>query len=176
MVANFLWYSGTSGFNGLTATSVTIISTEAFGLGSSLTAISAVTGTSSSPGIFTSSMFGQAPLGEVFMNFGSSLTALTAGSNISGWFMVSPDNGTTFESTTYQNSSAVGLARPPDWTIPIASTAAIGSSAICKGSAIVRIPALPFKVMIQNNTQQTIASSSGPGYPTIKLAPFALQY
>jgi hypothetical protein len=165
---NVLWYAGATPYNGLlTAAVTTLISTELVSLASSATATSTVTGAS---GIFTSSYTGQAQLGEVFLLMGSSIaTALSAGANISGWFLTSP-NGTTFEATI----SATPQPRPPDFIIPMPTTT-INAGLTYKAAGLVNLPALNYKVFVQNNTGQALGSSA-TALPTITVAPIAQQY
>ena len=87
---------------------------------------------------------------------------------MSGWFLTSPDGGTTFEQTT------VVPPRAPDFIIPLPATT-ITASVVYKTSAPVLIPALTFKALIQNNTGQTLGTG-GTTAPAIKLATYALQY
>lgn len=163
MATNFLYYSGTSGNTGLLTTAVTLVSTEMVSLGSSAVAVGATT--------FTSSYTGQGILCDVFLQFGSSVAAPTPGANFAIWFMTSPDGGTTFESTQGFNP---GPPRSPDALIPI-STIAIPSSTVFRSLGMVRAPALEFKVAVQNNLGVTFSSSTAAN-PTLKLAPYAVQY
>jgi len=163
MATNFLEATGGSTAGYFSAT-VTLMSTELVSLGSSLTAISASTFTSSGN-------FGQAIWGDVWVQFGGSFTG-SAGSNIAGWFLRSPDGGTTFET---QLSSAAPMPRPPDFLIPI-STKAYASTNICYGSGLVKMPWAPFKVYIQNAGSSNTLPSSATAYTTINLGPVAVQY
>lgn len=163
MATNFLYFAGTASQNGLLATSTTLISTEMVSLGTSAVALGATT--------FTSSYTGQGILCDLFLQFGSSVSAPTPGANFAVWFMTSPDGGTTFESTQGFNP---GPARSPDALIPI-STIAINSSTVFRSLGMVRAPALQFKVAVQNNLGTTFSSSTAAN-PTLKLAPYAVQY
>lgn len=164
MATNFLWYAGSTPPNGLlTAASVTAISSEMVSLGSSAVAVGATT--------ITSTYTGQGIWAEIFLTLGTSIAAPIAGGNICGWFLTSPDGGTTFESSVNFNP---GPPRPPDFLVP-SSTLAQGSSSVLKAVGPLMIPALPFKVAVQNNLQVTF-STSNAGYPTLKIAPIAMQY
>lgn len=161
MPTNFLWNSGTSN-NGLLATAFNLLSTELNTLTNTSIAVSSVGGTS---GVFNQSNTAQAMLGELFLTLGAIGSALSAGACIAGWFVESYDGGTTFE------QSSVAETRPPDFIVPLPATT-IGAASIFKAAGLVRLPALPFKVMLQNNTGQSFAASAN----TLKLAPIAAQY
>lgn len=164
MATNFLYYAGTSGNTGLlVATPVTLVSTEMVSLGTSAVAIGATT--------FTSSYTGQGILADLFLTFSTSISAPTPGANFAVWFLTSPDGGTTFESSVTFNPVP---NRSPDALIPI-STIAINSSSVFRSQGIVRVPALEFKVAIQNNLGTTFSSTTVAN-PTLKLAPYAIQY
>jgi hypothetical protein len=164
MPTNFLWYSGTASNNGLLITSYNLMTTEMNSLTSGSTAVSSVNGTS---GVFNNSTASQGMIGEVFLTLGAIASAVAAGGNIAGWFLVSPDNGTTYENTV----SSAALARPPDLIIPVPATT-ITAGWVYKGAGPVMIPALPYKVWMQNNLGQTMAASGN----IIKLSPYAMQY
>ena len=163
MPTNFLYYSGQTPYQGLLAPVVTLASTEMVSLGSSAVVVGATT--------FTSSYTGQGIWGEIFLPFGTSVGAPPAGSNFCGWFLTSPDGGSTFESTSQFNP---GPARAPDFLIPL-STLAVAASAVFKTAGLVQVPALEFKVAVQNNIGQTFSTSNAAN-PTLKLAPIAMQY
>jgi hypothetical protein len=162
MATNFLEATGGS-TTGYFSAVTTVMSSEIVSLGSSLTATSA--------SIFTSSAsFGQAIWADVLVHWGGTI-APTAGGFISGWFLRSPDGGTTFETVP---SSAVGLARPADFIIPL-STISYASSNVAYGSGIVKMPWSPFKVQLQNSAGATFPSSAS-AYTLIQLGPVAVQY
>lgn len=171
MATNFLYYPGTTTApnTGLVASVQTLLSSDMVGVASSGTVISAFNGNS---GVFTSSNTGQAVWGAVFLTWGTSAsTGPAAGGNIAGWFLLSPDGGTTFESSVH--TASLPNRRPPDFIV-YHSTESINSSDTYVAPAI-RLPALAFKVMVQNNLGIT-SPSSATGYPALKLAPFAVQY
>lgn len=166
MTTNFLWAQGT---NGLIASEFTLLgnTSELASLASGSLIVSSVSGTS---GVFNNTNTGQAEFGEVFLVLGSIGSSLSAGANITGWFLQSPDGGTTFESTTLQP------ARVPDFQIDLASaTVASGQAFRANGNGpggAVELPALPFKVLVLNNTGQGLNASGN----SLKCAPFAEQY
>lgn len=161
MATSFLYNSGTSN-NGLLASALTLESTELNGVTNASIAVSSVGGAS---GVFKQSDTAQAIWGELFLTLGAIAVALSAGANIAGWWVQSFDGGTTFE------QSAVAELRPPDFIIPLPATT-IGAASIYKAAGLVKLPALPFKVMLQNNTGQTLAATAN----TLKVAPIAVQY
>jgi hypothetical protein len=163
MATNFLWYSGSSN-NGLLTSAVTLMTTELNSIANAGTAVSSVGGSS---GTFTNANIGQGMIADLFLTLGAVGTALSAGANLSGWFLTSPDGGTTFENTV----SGAAQARAPDFIIPLPATT-ITAGWVYKSAGPVMVPALEFKVFVQNNSGQTWASSGN----TIKLAPYAMQY
>ena len=163
MATNFLWNAGTSN-SGLLVSSVTLMTTELNSLVNAGTAVSSVAGTS---GKLTNSNTGQGMIGEVYLTLGAIGTAVSSGGNVAGWFLVSPDSGTTYENTV----SGSALPRPPDFIIPVPATT-ITAGWVYKAAGPIMIPALQFKIFVQNNLGQTLASSAN----TIKIAPYAMSY
>jgi hypothetical protein len=84
------------------------------------------------------------------LNAGTSIASCSVGGNISVWFLTQ-QNATTFES-----ASAVP-ARAPDAVIPLASTTL---NATYKAQGLVQLPALNFKVLVQNNCGTTLGTSN----------------
>lgn len=162
MATNFLEATGGS-TAGYFSTVTTLVSSELVSLGSSLTATSA--------SVFTSSgSFGQAIYGEVYVKWGGAITP-TVGAFLSGWFLRSADGGTVFETAP---SSALGMARSPDFIVPL-STLAYASSNVCYATGLVKMPWSPVKVFVQNSAGATLPSSAS-AYTVIGLAPVAVQY
>ncbi|MFZ0559859.1 MAG: hypothetical protein WAN31_05900 [Methylovirgula sp.] len=160
MPTDFLEAAGTNGF---IATPFNLLSTELNSLGSTDTAVSSVGGTS---GVFSQSNYANAIWAAIYFYSGGSFTP-TGSPYIAGWFLFSPDGGSTFEAT----ASNTALARPPDFIIPLlASAYASGNQA--QASGIVRVPWWSNKVFIQNNAGVALPSSGN----LIKAAPVAVQY
>ena len=156
MATNFLYGAGTSN-NGLLTSVLTLLTTELNSLASAALIISSVVGTS---GLFTNSNTGQGIYADLFFNLGA-VTAMTAGGNLAVWFLTSPD-GSTFESTT------VVPPRAPDAIVPLDATT--GSKVYAAKRVI--LPALNFKVLVQNNSGQAFTASAN----TLKAAIYSVQY
>jgi hypothetical protein len=169
MATNFLRYAGTSN-NGLLTSLLTLMTTELESVANAGTAISSVGGTS---GLFTNSNTGQAIWGELFFGVGNPAFTAVAGGNLTGWWLTSPDGGTTFEYET-TGGSGIPPGRAPDWIIPGPGAVAVPTGSVLK-SGVVRVPALAFKVYIQNNMGATLGAGSTT-VPFLKLAPCADQY
>ncbi len=165
MTANFIWFPGTSN-NGLLTTVLTLMTTEIESLGSGSSVVSSVGGAS---GVFSNTNTGQAIWADLFLDLGNPGVAsnTSAGANLAGWFFTSPD-GTTFETVTPP-------PRPVDFIIPLPSGTTIAANVVFKSQGVVRMPALPFKVLIQNNCGQAFGNG-GTVVPYLKMAPFAVQY
>lgn len=163
MATDFLWAAGTSN-SGLLTTAVSLQTTELNSIVNGGTALSSVGGTS---GVFNNSNMAQGMIADIFLTLGAIASAVVAGGNVAGWFLTSLDGGTTFENTV----SAAAMTRPPDFIIPVPATA-ITAGWVYKAAGPIMVPALQFKVFIQNNLGQTLASSGN----TIKIAPYAMQY
>lgn len=162
MATNFLEATGGSTAGYFSAV-VTLISSEATSLGSSLVVTGATTFTSSGN-------FGQAIWGEVSMKIGTTFTPGT-GAFIAGWFLRSPDGGTTFE--TVLGTSVNPAPRSPEFVIPISSAVVAGQ--IMYATGLVKMPWSPVKVLIQNSAGATLGAST-TNYTTISLGPVAVQY
>ena len=160
---NYLWYSGaTANTGGLIAnTTVNLMTTELNAITNVGVIVSSVTGTS---GLLTNGLTGQGVWCEIFYKNGTQPATAAAGGSITGWFLQTPDAGTTVESKT------LAAARPPDFLIPITATAA--TAQVYKAAGPVRLPALQFYVLIQNNIGVTMSTSAN----SIIAAPIAVQY
>lgn len=162
MAIDFLWAQGT---NGLITPLLSLITTEANSLANGNTCSSTVGGTS---GVFSQANTAQGIWGELFLTLGTIGSALSANSpNVSGWFLTSPDGGTTIE-TPATNTS---LPRPPDFIIPLPSTT-ITAGWVFKATELIQAPALSFKVYMQNNTGQNFSATGN----SLKIAVVASQY
>jgi hypothetical protein len=93
---------------------------------------------------------------------------LVPGANLCGWFLTTPDAGTTYESTTLVPPRAADfvIAMPPSTNLAALSFFAARN---------IILPALQFKILVQNNTGQTL-SAGGTTAPYLKIAPYAVQY
>jgi hypothetical protein len=151
-----LVFAGTSNSGNLVS-AFNLQSTELNALANTAVIVSSVGGTS---GKYTNSNTGQARQGEIFLTLGAIGLALSAGACISGWFLQTPDSGTTYESTT------VVPPRSADFIVPLPATT-IGAASVYKALGPVQLPALQFKVLVQNNTGQALAATLN----TILLAP-----
>jgi hypothetical protein len=166
MPTNFLWAAGTSN-NGLIGSLVSLMTTELESIATAGVIVSSVNGTA---GVFNNSNTSQAILGEIFYYAGNAgCTPTTAGANIAGWFLTTPD------ATAYEVATAAP-ARGPDFIIPLPLVAIGGAvTTVQKAIGLIRVPALPFKVLIQNNSGVTFGAG-GTTAPYLKFAPTAVQY
>ena len=156
----FLWQPGTSN-NGLYAPSLALMTTELNSLASGSVAVSSVGGAS---GIFSNANTGQVIWSPMMLTLGSTAGAFQTGGNLSCWFLQSLD-GITFE------NSSVAPPRAPDAVFPVPATA-LSSTATFLSQGLVRVPALKFKVLCQNNSGQSFNANGN----AVVLAPTALQY
>ena len=166
MATNFLWFPGTSN-NGLLVTAFNLMTTELQSVTNTSVAVSSVIhGT----GIVTNADTAQGVFADLFFKVGNPGigSALSAGAAVTGWFMTSPDGGTTFEPT------GAALARAADFIIPMPATT-ITASTTYRTQGQVILPTLEFKVLIQNNTGQTLGTGATTA-PALVCAPYALQY
>lgn len=165
MVTNFLWDSGSSN-DGLLTSVVTLMTTELESIASGDGIVSSVNGSS---GLFNQGNTGQGIWSELFYNVGSNSTepTFTAGANLAGWFLTTPD-GSTFESTTE------APPRSPDFIIPL-YVGTVAADQVFKADGLVLLPALPFYVFIQNNGGVTTGDGATTA-PFLKAAPIAMQY
>jgi hypothetical protein len=160
VATNFLLAAGTNGF---LATPFNLQSTELNALANGSSAVSSVGGTS---GAFTQTNTANAIWGEIAFTAGGAVTP-TAGGYIAGWFLYSPDGGTTYETT----ASNTDLPRSPDFIIPLLASAYAANN-IAQASGIVRLPWWSFKVFTVNHSGATLPATGN----LIKLGPVAIQY
>jgi hypothetical protein len=159
VATNFLEAAGTNGF--LTAP-VTLMTTELNALAIGGNVVSSVAGP------FTQSSFSNAIWGQVHFVAGGAFVPL-AGAFIEGWFLYSPDGGTSFERANYATST--DLPRPPDFIIPfVAITTATND--VISASGITRIPWWTTKLYVGNRTGVALSASGH----VIKIGPVAIQY
>ena len=144
MATDFLTATGTNGF--ITSSAVTMFS-------SGTTTINALTNASLavSTTVFTQTNTAQGLIGYVQVTLGTTWGPATAGGNIAGWWLFSPDGGSTYETTL--------TARPPDWIVPLSTSLGAAASQVVV-SPLVNMPWSSFKVLVQNNSGATLGSSS----------------
>jgi hypothetical protein len=100
----------------------------------------------------------------LFLTLGAIGSVLTGSAAIAGWFLRSWDGGTTFE------QSSVPPPRPADFFFPLPATT-IGAATTWGASGLVLVPAVKYKVGIQNNIGQTLAATGN----LIRAAPVNMQ-
>ena len=114
-MANFIHAAGVNGFIKTPFQLLTAADTgfSALANGSKVTSAH---GGALTTGIFTQSDFGNAQYARIWMTIVTAGMTPTAGGNLSGWWLVSTDGGTTFETAEATASSTVpALGRPPDF-------------------------------------------------------------
>ncbi len=156
----FLWQPGGAN-SGLYAPALTLMSTELNAVASGAVALSSVGG---SAGVFSNANTGQVIWSPLVLTLGSTAGAFQTGGNLSCWFLQSLD-GATYE------SGAAAPPRAPDVVFPLPA-AALAATTTFLSQGLVRLPALRFKVLCQNNSGQTLNASGN----TVVLAPTAVQY
>jgi hypothetical protein len=150
------------GTNGFIATPFNLMTTELNGLVTSDSALSSVGGTS---GVFSQTNFVNGMLYEAWLLAGGTISTMTAGGTITGWWCKSTDGGTTFEKTV----SNTAFPRSPDLVINL--DAAYAASDIRFGY-ISPCPWPSAKLFIMNLSGQTLPSSGN----IIKAAPVGWGY
>jgi hypothetical protein len=147
MTSPLVYDLGTSNNGLLTATALQLLgnTSELASLANGSGVVSSVSG---SAGVFNNVNTAGGIWGPVQLTLGAISTALTAGAVVSGWFLKSLDNGSTFEA--YPPS--VG----PDFFIPLpASAITAGQKFPSWGDA--KLPSVPFMVYVLNNATQAFA-------------------
>ena len=163
---NFLETPGTNGF---IATPFNLQSTELNALGSGACATSSVGGTS---GVFSQTNTVSAPWLSIYFTSGGAFTPIV-GQALYGWFLLSPDGGTNFETQTATCSATVPpLARGPDFIIPLSNAAYASGNDAWAAGRIVPAPWESFKIIVWN-TGTTALPATGN---LIKTGPTAIQY
>jgi len=167
---NFLEAPGTNGF---ITTPFSLQSTELNTLGSGACATSSVGGTS---GVFKQTNNVNAIWGSIYFTSGGSFTPV-AGQSLYGWFLLSSDGGTTFETQVATCSTTVApFTRGPDFVIPLANAAYASGNIAWAGGRFVQLPWESYKVVIWN-TNGTGAVTALPATSNlIKVGPTAIQY
>ena len=148
MPTNFLAATGTNGF--LTSAPVTAFSSGTTTINSVSNAASVV-----STSVFTQTNTAQGLLGYVSLTIGSSFVS-GSGGNWAGYWLFSPDGGTTYETTN--------TVRPPDFVIALTTSTSTGGGTPSSGSGLfvsqlVPLPWSTFKVLMTNNPGVTMGSS-----------------
>lgn len=169
MATNFL-HSPSTAANGFLVTPFSVI-----GASSTSTTVGTLANIANAAGVVSTAAYnqtntGNAQYGYFYLVTGSSSTwQPTAGGNLTGWFLNSPDGGATYISTLLLPPAA-----PPDFIIPIAASTsqALPAQAICGWSSLVPLPYSTFEVYLQNNSGATSPTVSS----VIKCAPVADQY
>lgn len=161
MPTNFLEAAGTNGF---IASPFTLMSTELNSLANGNSAESSVGGTS---GLFTSANYAQAIWCMIYLTLGGSL-APNQNDSLSGWFLFSPDGGTTLEAPT----SNADMARAADFIIPFA-VLSYTTGNLVRAGGLVMVPWWANKVLVVSHVTAASLPSSGN---LIKAAPVAIQY
>lgn len=142
---DFLYDPGTSN-NGLIVGQLTVVDgTTTNALAAAAVVASTTVCTS---GVCSNSDTAQGIWGIAQLASGTFQGACTAGANVAGWFQE------TVDGTNYPTTSAVP-ARAPDFIIPLPT----GTTAGYFNSQIIRLPALKFKTVIQNNC--TVSGGGG---------------
>ena len=117
---------------------------------------------------------GGAKRGYIFYLSGDTTwTPAGAGANISGWFLLSMDGGSTYEVADNTPSTTVSaLSRPPDFVIPL-DLVALGTGGKRKfASGLITLPSVTFKVVVQNNGGATMGDTTTT-HASINIAPVA---
>ena len=158
MPTNFLHTPGTNGFlvTPLAATSGTDLSGIANG------------STATCTPVLNQTSLGSAQRGLIYFSVVTAgPTVTTAGANLTGWYLHSPNAGTTYEGTQLN----AALARPPDFIIPLPS-ATLVTGVVYFASGIPNLPYDTFKLYVQNNSGTALTSNNH----VISIAPVADSY
>lgn len=146
-------FTHSSGTNGFLVPPFIAMSSELIGLANGSVAVSSGYGTA---GKFTSTNFGNAPQMYAWAVFGSSVAAPSAGANLTGWYVHSPDGGTSYEKV----STVSGLPRSPDFIIPANSTGAYAAAEVIYGIGVPPTPYDNCRIAIQNNLGVTLSTAA----------------
>lgn len=166
MATNFLEATGTNGF---LATPYNLLSSELNSLASGAAVTSSVGGTS---GVFSQSNTASGIFGSLYFVSGGSFTPST-GAALVGWFLLSTDGGTTFETALSTPSTSVpALSRSPDFIIPLDNAAFAANNIRWCAGRFIQMPWESNKVIVQNMTGGSLPASGN----LIKAATVAIQY
>ena len=152
MPTNFL---DTTGTNGLIQAAFNLMSSELNALGSGLAATSSVGGSS---GVFTQTNWSNAIWGGIYFTAGGAFTP-TSGGYLAGWFLLSPDGGSTFETLIATASATVlALSRAPDFVIPVYEGGAAWANTNMRyqQGRFCKVPWESHKIVIQNMSGATL--------------------
>ena len=147
MAGDFLHNAGT---NGLYSTKRTV--TWATSLNNLASGSRAISDTTADTGKFTQSSFSNAMYGQAVFTNVNATWATTAGGVLACWWLLSADNGSSYEveSRTTPSTTVPAVMRPPDFLIPVYS----GATAIAAGDIMFSQPfLLPWvtaKLVVQN--------------------------
>lgn len=164
MATNFLEATGTNGFIATQAVTITL---------SALASGAAATGST----VFTPGTSGTLLGAQKCQAWFQVITAgwtPTAGGQVSGWWLMSTDGGTTFENLRSTPSTTVmALPRPPDFIIPMyQGGTALSANDILFANGPFRYPYVGAKVVLQNLT----GAAMGTGVHTFTIGGVADQY
>src|SRR5262245_39561420 len=129
MPTNFLHASGTNGF---IATPFDLFPASEAAFDSLANGNCVTSSSGGTSGKFNQTNFANAQYGLIWFTVGDTAFTPTAGGNLTGWFIHSPDGGSVFENT----DSNVAIPRPPDFIIPF-TAAALNTSDIIFASGLV---------------------------------------
>lgn len=146
-MTDFLQKTGTNGF---LATPFNLMTTELNTLANGNSAVSSVGGSS---GVFSQSDWQSGLWAEAHFVAGGAVTP-SAGGYIAGWFLLSPDGGSTFEKT-FSNTD---LPRTPDLIIPFANSA-LASNDVVPAMGIIRLPWWSTKLFVVSHVGVSLPSS-----------------
>lgn len=166
MATNFLLAPGTNGF---LATPFNLLSTELNALASGAAVTSSVGGTS---GVFNQTSVASALALSIYISFGGAITP-SVGGVIPIWFLLSPDGGSTFETTVSTPSTTVmALSRSPDAIISLDNAAFASGNIRWANGLHIPSPWESFKVLVQNLTGGALPATGN----LIKAGPVTQQY
>jgi len=170
MATHFLHATGT---NGLLVSAFAIVDSTDLDSLTNGSAVTSATGVHSN-GQFSQTDTGSAQYGYVMLTVGNPGWTPTAGGCLTGWFMLSQDGGSNFEtSNATARTTEAAVARPPDFVIPLEGAAL--STGTFRFSPLIRLPWTSCKTLVQNNSGATLGNG-GTTHATLKIIPVADQY